>query len=405
MPQTSQNVARLEPSATLAVAARARELAAAGRDIVNLSAGEPDFATPDFAASAGIAAIRDGHTRYTAAAGMPELRQAIARYLAIASGRDMDPAGVIVSAGAKQALFNAIFTLFGPGDRVAIPAPYWTSYPALVHLSRAEPHIVDTRAETDFKLAGPELDELADAGVRGLILNSPANPTGAVYSRDELLAVAEWAAREQVWLISDEIYGRLCYTGERAPGMLDLPEELLERCVIIDGASKLFAMTGWRIGFSYSDPALASAMSAVQSHMTSNAATPSQYAALAAFERDPLERDEVRAMVDQFGRRRDLVVRLFEELLPGAEFVRPEGAFYLFFRVDGYFGEDVDGSVALCSRLLDEAGVALVPGAAFGDDRYARMSYAASEQTIEAGVRRMAQGLERIAAAAGAAVR
>lgn len=391
--QKSQNIARLEPSATLAVAARARELIAAGRDIVNLSAGEPDFDTPAFIADAAIAAIRDGRTRYTAAAGVPELRSAIAAHLSNASGRELDPAGVVVTAGAKQALFNAIFALFGPGDRVAIPAPYWTSYPALVQLSRAEPHIVEARPENAFKLTLEELEPLAEAGVRGLILNSPANPTGAVYSREELETVARWAADNGVWLISDEIYGRLCYTAERATGVLDLSDDLLERAVLVDGASKLFAMTGWRIGFSYSSPELASAMAAAQSHMTSNAATPSQYAALAAFSADPSEQAQVSAMVERFGRRRDLVMRLFGELLPTVDFVRPDGAFYLFFRVDSFHGERGAGSIQLCAALLEQAGVALVPGAAFGDDRYVRMSYAASEDAIEQGVRRIADAL------------
>ncbi|HEX6588266.1 MAG TPA: pyridoxal phosphate-dependent aminotransferase [Longimicrobiales bacterium] len=389
----SDNVRELVPSATLAVAARAKELAAAGADIVDLSAGEPDFDTPAFAAEAGIAAIRAGWTRYTAAAGLPELRRAIAQELSRATSVQADPAGVVVTAGAKQALFNAMFVLFGPGDRVIVPAPYWTSYPALVHLSRAEPLVVAGDPDNGFKIT-PEILDAAGAGdAKGIILNSPANPTGAVYSAAELRAVADWAVGHGMWLIGDQIYGRLYYDGERAPGLLDLGSRIADHSIVIDGASKLFAMTGWRIGFSYSSAAIASTMAGVQSHITSNAATPSQHAALAAYAEDPGSRKELRTMQRAFRSRRDLVVRLFGELLPGVEFVQPDGAFYLFFRVDAFFDDRCADSVTLCARLLEESGVALVPGEAFGDDRYVRMSYATSEAVITEGIQRIARVL------------
>lgn len=391
--EKSENVRDLLPSATLAVAARAKELAAAGTDIVDLSAGEPDFDTPAFAAEAGVAAIRAGKTRYTAAAGMPELRRAIAQELSRASGIQADPAGVVVTAGAKQALFNALFVLFGPGDRVIVPAPYWTSYPALVHLARAEPQVVPGDPDNGFKVTPAILEAAGAAGAKGLIVNSPANPTGAVYDEAELRAMADWAVQNDMWLIGDQIYGRLYYAGARAPGLLDLGPRVADHSIVIDGASKLFAMTGWRIGFSYSAPAIATAMAGVQSHVTSNAATPSQHAALAAYAEDPASRRELRAMQGAFRARRDLVVRLFGDLLPGVEFVQPDGAFYLFFRVDSFFDESTSDSVALCARLLEEAGVALVPGEAFGDDRYVRMSYATSEAVIEEGVKRIARVL------------
>lgn len=389
----SENVRNLEPSATLAVAARARELREAGRDIIDLGAGEPDFPTPGFIADAAIAAIRAGHTRYTAAPGIVPLRQAIARDMARRHGKTVDAAGIIVTAGAKQALFNAIFTLFGPGDRVIVPAPYWTSYPALIQIARAEPVFV-TGAETrGFKVTPADLDQVYDERVRGLILNSPSNPTGAVYSLEELAAVVRWARERDVWVISDEIYGRICYVGDRAPGLLDLDPAPLDHAVIIDGTSKTFSMTGWRIGYSYSTPELALRMSALQSHITSNATTPAQYAALAAYSADENQAAEVRAMVDTFRKRRDLVVERFHALLPGVEFVSPEGAFYLFFRIDRFFDADTPDSIALCRALIENAGVAVVPGAAFGDDRYARISFAASEQALNEGIRRIAEAL------------
>ncbi|HKJ92082.1 MAG TPA: aminotransferase class I/II-fold pyridoxal phosphate-dependent enzyme, partial [Longimicrobiales bacterium] len=278
----SENVRKLQPSATIAVSTLAKEMRAAGRDIINLSAGEPDFPTPGFISKAGIAAIERGATRYTPAAGLPELRGAVARFLARQRNPELDPAGVVVTAGAKQALFNALFTLAGPGDRVLVPAPYWTSYPELVRLARAEPVFLSGPESRGYKVGPDELEEAWDPSVRVLLMNSPSNPSGAVYSLEELEKVAHWAADHDVWLLSDEIYGRLWYGGDVAPGMLDLDPGLAERAVVVNGASKTFAMTGWRIGFSYSTPALASKMAALQSHMTSNAATPSQYATLAA---------------------------------------------------------------------------------------------------------------------------
>jgi aspartate aminotransferase len=385
----SDNVRQLRPSATLAVSAAARELKAQGRPIVDLSAGEPDFDTPSFITAAAVSAIGDGHTRYTPAAGLPVLRRAIADHLAREHTTTTSAAGVVVSAGAKQSLFNALFVLVGPEDKVMIPVPYWTSYPEIVQLARAEPVYVHGPEERGYRVGPAELEAAWDPAVRALILNSPSNPSGSVYRLDELEAVARWARDRGVWLISDEIYARLCYLGERAPGLLDLPAELLDRAVVINGASKAFAMTGWRIGFSYSDPALAAEMAALQSHITSNAATPSQHAALAAFGATPGQRAELDAMAAEFLARRDLVVRRLGERLPGARYVVPEGAFYLFFRADQWYGADRPDSIAFCKAMIEEAELALVPGAAFGDDRYVRLSFAASRSELETGFERL----------------
>lgn len=387
---SSENISGIEPSATLAVAALAHELRAAGNEIIDLSAGEPDFITPAFICEAGIAAIEQGKTRYTATPGVPQLRAAIAEMLAHRSPRPIDPAGIVVSNGAKQALFNACFVLFGPGDRVLLPVPYWTSYPALIRLARAEPVEVAADPAAGFKLTPAELDDACDDRTRGLILNSPANPTGAVYTLDELAAILDWAVDRGVVIISDEIYGSICYSADRAPSLLDLDREVLDHAVVIDGASKRFAMTGWRVGFTYSDPALAAKIAAVQSHMTSNVCTPAQYAAIAAYSAEPLEAEAVAAMTETFRHRRNFLVRLFRDSLPTLPFHHPDGAFYLFVRVDGHYGGEIRDSIALCKHLLEEAGVALVPGAAFGDDRYVRLSFAATEDDLSAAVRRIA---------------
>ncbi len=381
----SENVRSIKPSATLAVAARARELKAQGRDILDLSAGEPDLLTPGFVRRGGIESIEKGLTKYTAVAGIPQLRQAIARSVEQRTGVKVTAEQIVVSNGAKHALFNACFTLFGPGDRVLIPRPYWTSYPDIVRLARAEPVFVDGDPERGYKLSPDDLAKVG-AGAKGIILNSPSNPSGAVYTKDELDAVVRWAFDHGLWIISDEIYCTLCYNGPRAASVYDLDPAFQERIVLIDGASKSFAMTGWRIGFSCSVLPLAKELAAVQSHMTSNPAAPSQYAALTAYTAEGADAEELRRMTETFHHRRDLIVSLFREELPELGFVYPDGAFYLFFQVPKGEG----GSMGWCNKLLEEKGVALVPGEAFGMDDYVRLSFAASDDALREGVRRIA---------------
>lgn len=392
MIEFSANVASLQPSATMAVSAKIKQLIAEGRDVLDLCVGEPDFPTPEFISEAGIRAIRESKTRYTPVAGIPALRAAIARDLARLSpgAGDLDPAGVVVSTGAKQALFNVCFSLFGPGDRVLIPVPYWTSYPEIVGLGRAEAVPVHGDSGNSYKVTVDDLERAAEGGASGLMLNSPSNPSGAVYSLEELEAIARWATERGVWIVSDEIYRRIYFHGPLAPGLLDLPAELRERAVLIDGASKAFAMTGWRIGFSYSSRETADKFAGVQSQITSNPNTPAQYAALAAYQADETGLEEIERMRLAFRGRKELLVGLLRERLPEVEFVEPDGAFYLFFRTRG-LGPEGEGSVAFCERALSEVGLGLVPGAAFGDDRFARMSFACSEETLREAVRRLEQ--------------
>jgi aspartate aminotransferase len=389
--QFSSNIEKLKPSATIAVSSLAKQLAAEGRDILNLSAGEPDFDTPAFISDSAIEGIRGGRTRYTPPAGIPELRRAIAERLSDRAGREMAWDGVVVTAGAKQSLFNAIFTLFGPGDDVLIAAPYWTTYPDLVNIARATPIEVFGAEARDFKVSVAELDSAVTDATKGLIINSPSNPTGAVYDVDELRDIAEWCRDRGIWLISDEIYRSIHHDShDPAPGVLSLPQESLGPFVLIDGASKSYAMTGWRIGFSWSPPEISQKFTALQSQITSNAATPSQVAALAAYTDTGAAEASLKEMGEAFRRRRDLVVARMAEMLPGVRFVQPQGAFYLFFRVDDFFQGDVQDGTAWCSRLLQEQGVALVPGAAFGDDRWVRMSFATSDDVLEDAFRRIA---------------
>lgn len=393
----SDNIARLQPSATMAVSALAKKLAAEGRDIIDLSAGEPDFDTPAWISEAAISGIRGGKTRYTPAPGLPELRKAVARSLVAraAPGWDLTGDNVVVSAGAKQALFNACFSLFGPGDEVLIGAPYWTSYPELVTLARAEPIFVTGPEARGFSLTPRELDQVRTSATRGLILCSPSNPSGAVYSLEELRAVATWAKKHDVWLISDEIYRWIYFADDRrtAPGLFDLDPSDVGPFVLVDGVSKTFAMTGWRVGYSVSDVGLAGQIAALQSQTTSNAATPSQVAALEALTRSEDAERAITEMVVAFRRRRDLIVGRVKEQLPHLSFVEPKGAFYLFLKVEAEYGDGIRGSQDWCAKVLEETGVACVPGSAFGDDRFVRISYATSDERLEEAIRRLASRL------------
>ena len=386
----------------------AKQLRSEGRDIIDLSAGEPDFDTPAWISEAAVAGIRAGGTRYTPAAGLPELRRAIAADLSRQAGRDLPWEGVVVSNGAKHSLFNACFALFGPGDEVMIATPYWTSYPEIVTLARSEPLFVRGAQESGFSLTPEDLEMALTRRTRGLILCTPSNPTGFTYSPDDLRTIAEWARDRGIWLINDEIYRHIHFSegeegggGRAATGLLDLPEESLGRFVLVDGVSKSFAMTGWRIGFSYCDPEVARRFSALQSHVTSNPATPSQIAALEVYT-DASRAEDTRArMADAFRARRDLVTRLMKEELPQVDFIAPHGAFYLFFRVDALFPEGVADSQSFCAWLLEKTGVATVPGEAFGDGRYARLSFATSSALLTEAIGRMAKALNARGSAEG----
>ena len=396
----SINLAHLKASETVAISNETKRRKAAGEDVYDLSVGEPDFDTPAPIRQAAIDAIQKGMTRYPPNIGLSELRTAIARTLSLMSGgRAVNPDHMVVSSGSKQSLFNACFTLFGPGQRVLIPGPAWVSYPQIVHLSRAEPILVPGDIEWGLKVSVRDLDSAYSKSVRGLILCSPCNPTGAVYTLAELKAIAEWAHKHQVWIISDEIYRRINYGPGPAASMLDLPDELLERTVLIYGASKAYAMTGWRIGSALAPPHIARAMAALQSHTTTGANHPAQWAAVTAFSDERVDQD-VTKMVAAFRRRRDLLVSRFRTEVPGVEFVEPHGAFYFFFRVDG-IRDGVTGST-FCEELMQREGVALVPGAAFGDDRWVRMSYAVSDKELDAAVDRIIRVIRTLGAARAA---
>ncbi len=381
----SGNIAQLRESATIAASARAKALRAAGRAIIDLGAGEPDFDTPEFIRRAAQRAIDAGATRYTATEGILPLREAIARR-ASELGPDIPPGNVVVSTGSKQSLFNACFCLFGGGDDVLIPTPSWTSYYEMVSLSRANAVPVYGDPASGWKVTPEMLEAASTSRTKGVMLNSPCNPTGAVYSREELTALLELAHDRGWWVISDEIYRAISYGDAIATSALDVAPSL-DRLVIVDGVAKAYAMTGWRIGWAIAPPELASAMTAFQSHTTSNAAAPSQHGALAALTNREEASTSIASMVAEFRRRRDAVIAIVRGD-PGLEIVEPEGAFYLFARVGGDDPERDDGA-AFARRLLEEHEVAVVPGSAFLTSGWVRMSYAAPIAAVVEGTRRL----------------
>jgi aspartate aminotransferase len=383
----------ISPSATLAIDARAKALAAAGVKVVNFGAGEPDFDTPEHIKAAAVESLRRGETKYTPVAGVERLRRAIADKLLKDNGLAYDPKQIVVSCGAKHSLYNAVQVLCQEGDEVILPVPYWVSYLEQIKLAGAVPVPVATGA---FKLTPGLLARACSSRTRLVIINSPGNPTGVVYSREELAALAGIIVERGLVAISDEIYEKMVYDGREHVSLASLGPEILARTVTVNGLSKAYAMTGWRIGYAAAPPAVARACADLQSHSTSNPTSIAQAAALAALEgtQEPVTR-----MVAAFAARRDLMVERVRAV-PGLACQVPGGAFYLFVSVESFFGRSLGGRVISCAAdvagiLLEEARVAVVPGEAFGDPRYVRLSYAASVDLIEEGMERMAAFLAR----------
>jgi aspartate aminotransferase len=389
----AERITRVEPSPTLAISAKAKQMLADGVDVISFSAGEPDFNTPEPIREAAKRAIDEGKTKYTPASGVAELRAAIAADYK-RRGRDVEANQVVVTVGGKHALYNATQVLFDEGDKVLIPAPYWVSYPAQVRLADATPVAVETGIEAEFKLTAEQLErQLADPAVRGVILCSPSNPTGACYSPEELRALGEvLKTREDVVVFFDAIYDRLYYEGDIAPDLVALVPELAGRTVTFNGFSKTYAMTGWRLGYAVGPAEIIGQMGKLQSQSTSNATSFAQYGALAALELDDAVIDEMR---QTFQRRRDLIVGRLNAI-DGVECATPAGAFYVFPDFSAYVGDRFADDLELASYLLDEAEVAVVPGSAFGAPGCLRLSYATSDALIEEGVARIADALSAL---------
>lgn len=396
----SRRAQSVQPSPTLAITARAKAMRAAGKDVISLSAGEPDFGTPDHVKVAGIEAIESGFTRYTATAGTPELREAIADKHRRENGQSYDPTKeILASVGAKHSLFNAMLALVDEGDEVLVPAPYWVSYPDMARLAGGTPVVVPSRAEDAFVVRAEEIEARITERTAVLVLNSPSNPSGAVYPRAALEAIAEVVRRHpRIVVLSDDIYEHLIYTDEKFANILDVAPDLRDRTIVVNGLSKSFSMTGWRIGWALGPAEIIGAMQRIQDQSTSNPSSITQQAAIAALRGGNVFVEKMREAFD--GRRRFVEERLGR--IPGVSCPPIGGAFYAFFDVrpvleGSYRGESLGGSSSrLCEILLEDYLVAMVPGAAFGAEGFIRLSFATSMEALEKGLERLSACVREI---------
>lgn len=386
----SRKAEALAASLTLEITAKANEMKKKGIDVVSFGAGEPDFNTPDYIKEAAIKAINDNHTRYTATSGIIELKKAIVKKFKEDNGLEYSENQILISTGAKQSLANVFSAILNEGDEVLINIPYWVTYPELVKLNGGVPVFIETKKENSFKFTLKELEENCTERTKAILINSPNNPTGSVYTEEELRVIAEFAREKDLIIISDEIYEKLIYDGKKHISIASLSEDAFNRTIVINGVSKTYAMTGWRIGYSAAPIEINKLMTNIQSHTTSNANAIAQYAALAALEGND---DEIKAMVEEFARRKNYMIESINNI-DLLETLHPNGAFYVMVDVSKLFGKKCDGkviegSIDFAKAILEKEKVAVIPGIAFGNDNYIRLSYATSMENIEEGIRRI----------------
>ncbi len=389
----SDRINSLEVSQTLAMAAKVRELKAQGKDIISLSLGEPDFNTPDFVKQAAIQAIHDNYSTYTPVEGYLELREAISKKFKRDNNLEYTPSQIVVSTGAKQSIYNVVQVLLNPGDECILPAPYWVSYAEIVKMADGVPVVVSTSVDSNFKMTPSELEAAITPKTKMILFSSPCNPSGSVYSREELTALAEVLQKyPNIFVVSDEIYEHINFTGDYCS--MAAVDGMYERTITVNGVSKAFAMTGWRIGYIGAPEYIAKACAKMQGQITSGANSIAQRATIAAVLADP---KEIGYMVKEFHKRRDLVISLLKEI-PNFKITVPEGAFYAFPDVSWYFGKTLRGKQInnvedLVFYILEEANVAMVTGSAFGNSNCVRLSYAASEAELREALRRVKEAL------------
>ncbi len=390
-PRLSRRIAAIAESATLAVDAKAKALKAAGRPVIGFGAGEPDFPTPDYivAAAAAATGVVANH-RYTPTPGLPEMREAIVNKTKRDSNYVITADQVLVTNGGKQSVYQSFASIVDPGDEVLLPAPYWTTYPECIKLAGGVPVEVFADESQNYLVTVAQLEKALTPKTKVLLFCSPSNPTGSVYSTEQVKAIGEWAVKNNLWVITDEIYEHLLYDGAKAPSLPVLVPELADRCIILNGVAKTYAMTGWRVGWMIGPKDVIKAATNLQSHLTSNVSNVSQRAAIAALTGDL---SAVHTMGEAFNRRRKLIVQLLNEI-PGVTCPTPTGAFYVYPSVKGVLGKEIRGkrpttSIELAALILDEVEVAVVPGEAFGPSGYLRFSYATSDADIVEGVARV----------------
>lgn len=392
MIKISDRVKAIAPSMTLAISAKANELKAAGENVINFGVGEPDFATPAHIVQAAKDALDKGYTKYVAASGLPKLKKAIVKKLKADNNLEYDPSQIIISNGAKHSIFNAVFACIDEGDEVLIPKPYWLTYPEIVKSCGGVPVYVMATYRHGYKVTAAQIENMITPKTKMLIFNSPCNPTGAVYTEEEIRKIADVCERYNLTVLSDEIYEKLIYGGETHFSIAAVSPQMKEQTIVVNGVSKAYAMTGWRLGYLAAPEHVAKAISSFQSHSTSNVNTMTQYAAIAALDGDVKPMQD---MVETFGKRRIFMIEKLEKMKAlGFDYVKPDGAFYTMLLCDNLYGRMYDGhrirgSMDFAEMLLDYKKVAATPGVVFGDDDFIRLSYALSEKDIEEGLDRI----------------
>lgn len=396
--RVANRMSAISPSLTLAISAKAKAMKSAGEDVVSFGVGEPDFNTPGHIIDAAKKALDDGHTKYTPSSGLLPLRKAICEKFERENGLTYEPSQIIVSNGAKHSIFNACYALLDEGDEVIVPKPYWLTYPEVVKVCGGVPVYLDCKKENKYKFTAEELKKAITPKTKMLIFNSPSNPTGAVYGEKEVREIAKVCEEAGIFVLADEIYEKLCYNGVKPFSIAKCSEKMKELTVVINGVSKTYAMTGWRIGYLAAPKDVAKAIDSFQSHATSNACSISQWATIEALN---APESEIQAMVDVFDGRRAKLLRLIEEI-DGVAAVEPDGAFYVMLVVGGLYGKSYHGnaitnSIEFADLLLETEKVATVPGVSFGADDCLRLSYALSDADIEKGLARIKHFVSQLA--------
>lgn len=395
--ELSRKAQAIEPSLTLAITAKAKEMKEKGIDVISFSAGEPDFNTPKNIINAAIKAMEDGNTKYTSVNGILQLREAICKKFKDDNGLEYNPSQIVVSTGAKQSLANTFLAILNPGDEVIVSTPYWVSYPELIKLADGKPVFVEGDEKSNYKFTKENLEKAVTAKTKAIVLNTPNNPTGTIYNKEELEVIADFAKKYNIIIISDEMYEKLIYDNENHISIASLSKDAYERTIVINGLSKSYAMTGWRIGYCAASEKIAKLMISIQSHVTSNVCSITQYAALEALNGP---QDEITKMINEFEKRRNYMINRIESI-DNLSIVKPKGAFYIMINIENCLGKEINGkvlndSMEFCATLLENEKLAVIPGKAFGLNNYIRVSYATSMEAIKEGINRIESFIKKL---------
>ena len=395
--ELSRKAQAIEPSLTLAITAKAKEMKENGIDVISFSAGEPDFNTPKNIINAAIKAMEDGNTKYTSVNGILQLREAICKKFKDDNGLEYNPSQIVVSTGAKQSLANTFLAILNPGDEVIVSTPYWVSYPELIKLADGKPVFVEGDEKSNYKFTKENLEKAVTAKTKAIVLNTPNNPTGTIYNKEELEVIADFAKKYNIIIISDEMYEKLIYDNENHISIASLSKDAYERTIVINGLSKSYAMTGWRIGYCAASEKIAKLMISIQSHVTSNVCSITQYAALEALSGP---QDEITKMINEFEKRRNYMINRIESI-DNLSIVKPKGAFYIMINIENCLGKEINGkilndSMEFCASLLENEKLAVIPGKAFGLNNYIRVSYATSMEAIKEGLNRIESFIKKL---------